>query len=226
MKIFSLSILFFISLPSFGQPARKTVKAKSRYLLEQYEVLASNDTLRTGSYRRYFREGDVLLEEGQYENNQRTGIWTFYDGTGKPELVYDYSSKRVLANNRIKIDSTGIIDQEGQRMAVRLIPPPTCLVSLYQVTGILVRESRLPAHLQRAGVSELTYQIVVTVSSAGAHYRVITSHTDNEFSRNARESALLAFKDVQWLPGSYQGREVTSIYALPVVSLHGFSVVR
>lgn len=226
MKPFTLLIFFFISSSAFGQLPRKTVKSKSRYLVEQYEVLASNDTLRTGTYRRYFREGNVLLEEGQYDNNRRTGIWTFYDGKGKPELVYDYSEKRVLTNNRTTLDSMGIVEQEGKSVAVRLNPPPLYLASSYQVMGVLVRESRLPVHLQRAGVSQLSYQVVVTVSPAGAHYRIIPSHPDKDFFQNARQSALLAFKDVQWLPGSYQGQEVTTIYALPVVSLHGFTTVQ
>lgn len=226
MRISILLICLLFSSLAFSQPLRKTVKSKSRYLLEQYEVLTTNDTLREGSYRRYFRDGTILLEEGQYDNNQRTGVWTFYDGKGQPELIYDYSANKVLTNNRTTLDSMGIIQQEGKNVVVRLKPAPTCLVSTYQIMSILLRESRLPIHLQRTGVSQLSYQIVATVSPVGVHYRIVPSHNDKEFYQNTQQSALLALKDVKWLPGVYQGKEVTAIYTLPAVILQGFSVVR
>ncbi|GAB2566274.1 toxin-antitoxin system YwqK family antitoxin [Spirosoma areae] len=226
MKTSLLLLCLLTSLLAHGQPLRKTVKSKSRYLLEQYEVLTTNDTLRVGSYRRYFRDGNRLLEEGQYDNNQRTGVWTFYDGKGSPELVYDYSAHKVITNNRTTLDSTGIIQQEAKNVVVLLNPPPLFLASTYQVTGILVREAKLPIHLQKAGVTQLSYLIIATVSPAGVHYKVVSSHTDTVFLANAKQAALLALKDVKWLPGWYQGKEVTTIYTLPAIILHSFSVVR
>lgn len=226
MKIFVLLACLLFSSIAFGQPPRKSVKVKTRYLLEQFEVSATNDTLRTGSYRRYFRDGNLLLEEGQYDNNRRTGVWTFYDGKGKPELVYDYSSNKVITNNRTTLDSTGLIQQDDKKMVVRLTPPPAYLASMYQIGGILQRESRFPVHLQRAGVTQLSYRIVATVSPVGVHYQVVPSHDDKEFYQNAKQAALLALKNVTWLPGSYQGREVTAMYTLPPIILQAYSVIR
>lgn len=225
MKLYVTILTVFLSTIAFGQ-SLKTVKTKSRYLVEHYEVRVDNDTLRDGDYRKYFREGNVLLEEGEYANNRRTGVWTFYDAKRQPELVYNYSTRQVLTNNRTAIDSMGVIQQAGREEAVRLTPPPTYLASTYQIMGILLRESRLPVHLQRAGIAQLSYQIAATVSPAGAHYRVIPSHPDKAFRQNAQQATLLAFQDVQWLPASYEGQPVTAIYLLPAVMLQGFSVVR
>jgi hypothetical protein len=221
-----LFLLLFASTFAFSQPAVKPVKVKSRYLIEQYEVLTANDTVRHGTYRRFFREGNVLLEEGQYADNKRTGVWTFFDGKGQPELVYNYSTKEVLSNNRTNLDSMGVILQDGQMTGVRLTPPPIYLASQYQIGGILVRESRLPAHLQRAGTSELSYQIAATVSPVGVNYRIVTSSKDKDFNKTTRQAALLAFKDIKWVPGQYQGQEVTAVFLLPPIELRGFAVVR
>jgi hypothetical protein len=205
----------------------KTVKVKSKYLLEQYEVRADNDTLRDGTYRKYLRDGNTLLEEGAYANNRRTGAWTFYDRTGQPDLIYNYSTAQVITNNRTTAiaDTMGIIQREGKGTTVRLTPPPIYLASTHQISAILMRESRPPIHLQRAGVTELSYQIAATISPVGAHYRVITSHPDKEFRQNAQQWAALAFKDVQWLAGSYEGQPVTAIYLLPAITLHVSAVV-
>ena len=224
-SVYFLLCVLYTSL-AFSQPPLKTVKVKSRYLVEQYEVLELNDTLRAGSYRKYFREGNLPLEEGQYDNNQRTGVWTFYDEKGKPELVYDYSAKKVLTYNRTMLDSLGVIQLAGKSTVVRLDPPPVYLASSYQISGILVRESRFPIHLHKAGMSQLSYQIMATVSPAGAHYRVLPSHSDKEFYKNAREWALLAFKDVTWLPGVYEGKEVTAIYTLPAILIQTHAQIR
>lgn len=226
MRLLPLFILFLYASLAFSQPARKMVKTKSRYLVEQYEVLTTNDTLRTGSYRKYFREGNLLLEEGQYDNNQRTGVWTFYDEKGRSELVYDYSTHTLRANNRTMFDSLGVIQVDGKSIVVRLDPPPVFLASSYQISGILMRESRLPIHLHKAGISELSYQIMAIVSPAGAHYRVLPSQPDKDFSKNAREWALLAFENVKWLPGVYEGKEVTAIYTLPAIMIRTHTEIR
>jgi hypothetical protein len=227
MKLTALlvTLVTALSFSSFAQ-VPKVVKTKSRYLVEQYEVLATNDTLKTGRYRKYFRDGNKLLEEGQYDNNRRTGVWTFFNGEGKPELVYDYSSNRVLTNNRSTLDSMGIIQQADANALVRLMPPPIYLASTYQIGGILMRELRLPIHLQRAGITDLWCRPLITVSPNGAHYRAITSHNDKEFNKNAIQAMSIAFKDVQWLPGSFSGQPVTSIYQLPEIRLHAYAVIR
>lgn len=225
MKIFATILTLVISTFAIGQ-SLKTVKVKSRYLLEQYEVRADTDTLRDGMYRKYFRDGNVLLEEGTYANNRRTGVWTFYNGKGQPELVYDYSAGKVLVNDRTPLDSMGLIEQEGKIIAVKLDQPPLYLASSQQLGGIFQREIRFPVHLQRAGMTELSWQIAATVSPAGTHYRNIVSHKDKEFEKNAQQASQLGLKNVEWLPAIHQGQFVTTIYMLPAVMLRGYSVQR
>ena len=139
--------------------------------------------------------------------------------------MYNYSTGQVLANYRTTADSLGIIQRAEKEEAVRLTPPPTYLASEYQIMNTLMRESRVPMHLVKTGLRQLSYQIAATVAPAGTHYRVIPSHPDKEFRKNAQQWIALAFKDVQWLPGSYEGQPVTAIYVLPAVTLQVSAVV-
>lgn len=225
MKIrLTISALLLVSC-AFGQ-SLKTVKSKSRYLLEQYEVRADNDTLRAGKYRKYLRDGNVLLEEGAYADNKRTGVWTFYDNKGAPELIYNYSTGQVVENRRFTADSLGVIQQDGRATVVRLTPPPTLLASTYQVSAILIRESRFPVHLMQAGLRELSYKVAATVSPTGTYYRIIASNPDKKLVQDAQQWVALAFKGAQWLPGSYEGQPTTAMYMLPEIVLVGSSVIR
>ncbi len=220
----TISALLLVSC-AFGQ-SLKPVKSKSRYLLEQYEVRADNDTLRVGNYRKYLRDGNVLLEEGAYADNKRTGAWTFYDNKGAPELIYNYSTGQVVENHRLTADSLGVVQQDGKATVVRLTPPPILLASMYQVSAILLRESRFPVHLMQAGLRELSYKIAATVSPSGTHYRVIASNPDKKFTQDAQKWTALAFEGAQWLPGSYDGQPTTAMYMLPEIVLVGSSVIR
>jgi hypothetical protein len=223
---FFFALFLLVTTFSFSQPAVKSVKVKSRYLVEQYDVLAANDTVRHGTYRRYFREDNVLLEEGQYADNKRTGVWTFYDIRDRPGLVYDYSTQQVITNNRPFLDSMGFVLLNDKMTGVQLTPPPIFLASQYQISGILLRQSTIPAQLLYDGVSELSYQLAATVSPVGVSYRVVASHKDTAFNKNTLKAISLAYKEVKWLPGYYQGEEVTAIYLLPTIKIRGFTVVR
>lgn len=224
MKLFLTTIALCCCTLTVAQ-SLKTVKVKGKYLLEQYEVRTDNDTLRDGTYRNYLRDGNVLLEEGRYANNRRTGVWTFYDRNGQPELIYNYSTDQVLTNNRTTADTMGIIQQDGKGTVVRLTPPPTYLASSHQIFTILTRESRVPMHLTRTGLTEFSYRIAATVSPSGTHYRIIASHPDKMFRQQAQQWTALAFKNVQWLPGSYAGQPVTALYLLSPVTLHLSAVI-
>ena len=81
-------------------------------------------------------------------------------------------------------------------------------------------------HLMQAGLRELSYKIAATVSPSGTHYRVIASNSDKKFTQDAKKWTALAFKDTQWVPGSYAGQPTTIMYMLPEIVLVGSSVIR
>lgn len=221
-------LILLLLLPLFSEAQTlKSVKNRSKYLLEQYEVLAENDTIRAGSYKKMRIDTRELLEEGRYEANRRTGAWTFYNSKGTPELVYDYSTAQVITINRPRTKASLAQIQQGDTLAqVYLDVAPIYLASSVQIYSIIGREVRIPVQLQRIGIQEVSFKPVASVSPVGTSYRAITSHPDPEFKKSAREAMAMAFKGVEWLPAVYEGKPITSTYTFEDVVLTGYTVTR
>lgn len=67
-------------------PYRKTM------ISERYSVLTSNFDIKHGAYKSYSREG-AITAEGNYNNGQRTGKWTFRLGNNFVTSVENYNDK-------------------------------------------------------------------------------------------------------------------------------------
>lgn len=87
MKRITLTIvIYFISIIYlFSQDTKEiiTYHPKSKQIHEKYSVLKSNDKIKHGAYISFFRDDyfksdKLIYEEGQYENDKRTGIWKIY----------------------------------------------------------------------------------------------------------------------------------------------------
>ena len=223
-----LFILLLLLLPLLTEAQTlKTVKKRSKYLLEQFDVLADNDTMRAGGYKKMFLNTKQVLEEGRYEANQRVGTWTFYDANGQPDLMYDYTTKQVVTLNRPqKLASLAQIQQGDTLANVYLDAAPVYLASTALIYATMGREARFPANLQRSGLTELSFKAVATISPRGTSYRIVASNPDAEFKKSARDAMNLAFRDVEWVPVMYQGKPVTTVFQFEDIVLTGFSVVR
>ena len=221
-----LLFLLLLLLPLLSEAqALKAVKKRSKYLLEQFEVLADNDTMRAGSYKKMWIDTKQVLEEGRYEANHRVGIWTFYGQQGQPELQYDYSAKKVISTTRSQdIASLAQIPQGDTLAQVHLAISPVYLASSYQIFRILAMGTLFPAELQRAGISELRFKIVAFVSEVGPYYRTTASNPDKQFAASYKQAMHMALDGVEWLPAQYQGRPVTATYTFNEVVLMAMGV--
>ncbi|MBO0932560.1 hypothetical protein [Fibrella aquatilis] len=222
-----LLFLLLLLLPILSDAQTlKTVKKRSKYLLEQFEVLADNDTMRTGSYKKMFIDTKKLLEEGRYEANRRVGIWTFYS-QGTPELVYDYTARNVIDNKRTQTVASLAQIQQGDTVAqVYLDASPVYLASSEQIYAIMAREVRFPAHLQRQGLRELSFKVIASVSLMGTFYRILASNPDTEFKKSARDAMNMAIKGIDWLPVIYQDKPVAATYLFSEIVVTAIPVER
>jgi hypothetical protein len=225
MKPFLVALtLFLLPLLVLAQPV-KTQKKRSAYFLEEFEVRADNDTIRQGAYRKSLLMVDKLLEEGQYENNRRVGVWTFFDATGRPELIYNYSTQKIVALVRVqKTPSMTQVVEGDSAVNVTLDDGPVYLASSMQVYSVMAKTVRFPPALQRAGHTEISFKALATVSSSGTIYRPICSLSDKAFAQTSREAVSTAFAGVEWVPARYQQQPVTATYLFDDVVLIGYSV--
>ncbi|MBO0932561.1 hypothetical protein [Fibrella aquatilis] len=212
--LYRLLFVGLFLLPSLLEAQQlKLVKKRSKYLLEQFEVLADNDTIREGRYKKLFLTNRQVLEEGHYEENQRVGVWTFYGANNVPELQYNYSTKKVISTTRFQhVATLAQIPQADTLAQVYIDNAPVYLASSEQIWCILLREIHFPARLYKAGLRELSFKITATVSEAGPFYRVTVSHPSAEFTASCNKAMRLAFSGVKWVSAAYQQRPVTAMY--------------
>ena len=82
-KIFLIVSLFFISLCAFSQ--NKTDENKNK----QGHWVFTNKTKNLPGYK-----SDQIVEEGNYENNRKVGIWTFYFNNRKVKHKLNYINNK------------------------------------------------------------------------------------------------------------------------------------
>ena len=100
MRLLPSLFLIAISFNLFSQELIvKKTKTKDR--VEEYHVLKSNKNLKHGQYKKYKRDGELLME-GDFSANEKSGRWTYYRN-GDVDQIYDHTSGKImLINNEIE----------------------------------------------------------------------------------------------------------------------------
>ena len=96
VKIYFI-VLFLASFRSYCI-AQDTVERKNRLsdsVQERFFVLKANQQIRQGPYKAFFRK-KTLLATGNYDKNLKTGVWHFYNTTGRIIEKYDYDRHAFL----------------------------------------------------------------------------------------------------------------------------------
>jgi hypothetical protein len=155
------------------------------------------------------------------------GVWTFYGPGQQPELIYNYSTKQIISLTRTQRgNSVARVSEGDSTMEVLLDDGPVYLASSQQLYGIMGKTIRFPQELQRAGYTELTFNTLATVSSAGTLYRPIPSVNNKAFDQTCKEAVTKAFQGVEWIPARYREQPVTATYLFDEVVVIGYSTTR
>lgn len=95
--LFALLILLTVQNAFSQSPFRRKIIHKvTNNLVEEYDAKDSTSTFKVGYYARYNPKTAKLIKTGSFANNQRTGIWTFYDDSSKVSFKYNYTTGMVL----------------------------------------------------------------------------------------------------------------------------------
>lgn len=86
-------ILFAITISLMFISCSSTHKVKvftsQKMVMEQFEVKRKQPNLKSGSYSQFYK--NTKITEGFYSNNQKTGLWKFFDVEGKVNFSGEYS---------------------------------------------------------------------------------------------------------------------------------------
>ena len=196
----------------------KEVTEETTVFLERYSVLKANKRTKHGSYQRYF--SGKLIEEGDYTQGQRTGLWEFYDSRGTLDQRFDYTAQQVRYSvNYDQPDSlrtlyTVVIGSDTS--FVRLAKPPVPIGGNSQLARIMMTNLRYPINAQRSG-KQGAVLVVYTIDETGTFRpaRVLRSSGDSDMDTEALRVINL-YGALQWIPAELNGRKVGTTITQPV----------
>jgi hypothetical protein len=96
LRKYYLLISFFIT--AYNCTAQETTPKRNRLtetVTEHFNVLKSNKNIKEGLYQALYLN-KTAIATGKYADNQKTGLWNFFDTKGTLVQRFNYNSKRVL----------------------------------------------------------------------------------------------------------------------------------
>ncbi|NPV51837.1 MAG: energy transducer TonB [Candidatus Methanofastidiosum sp.] len=195
-------ILGIIIYSAFGQTELKRIKIKDKEksVVETYYVLKNDRNIKNGEYSRFVNNKKVTT--GQYANNKKTGIWTYYDTDNSVDLKYDYDKDSVIFVN-IQNDTS------------ELDRPTIYLGSLYEARYTIMTNLRYPEVAVVNGKSgRILIDIFINKEGDVYDYKVQKSvypALDNEALR------VVKLIPQKWLPSIKSGEPIESKYTFPVI---------
>ncbi len=235
-----LTIFFSIAfLTCKGQETKKITKdIKGTQYKEVYSVLKSDKITRHGTYNKigfnntiiesgYYKlglkdstwisynwNGIKKLSEGIYLNNEKTGIWEYYDFKGEIEVRYNYSTNELLFNKKnefLDTDKEYKVFINNDTLRTILDREPVFIGSMFNE---LFKNIKYPALARENGKSgKVIVSFVIDKNGKTKNHTII-----HGMGYGCDEEALRVIKEYLtfWSPALYQEKPVDIEYILPV----------
>ena len=91
-------ILILILIIIYRCSAQETTAKKNRLtetVTEYFNVLKDSDQIKEGQYQALYLK-NVIIARGKYTNNQKTGIWYFYDTRQQTVQIFNYTENKLI----------------------------------------------------------------------------------------------------------------------------------
>jgi hypothetical protein len=211
MRLLINLVLFLYPLSVIYSQDLKLITRTYYPTTEEYEVLKSNKNVKNGTYTKNVYK--KLSVKGTFKNNQRVGIWEFYDfQSDELEQKYDYDNKKLLYCDPT-IQKPYNFFYNDKWMIAKLDSMPYLIggladlkLKIFQKIQDYCFQNRTQT-LPFAGVTVFSF-VVDKNGTAKNHKITISSKSPVE------ESLLNIVKSYSnnWIPGIYNGEKVESEY--------------
>jgi hypothetical protein len=209
---FLLLLTLFYLTNCFGQD---TVERKNRLpynVIERYYVLKSDQKTKQGPYKAFLRR-KTLIAMGNYKNDKRAGIWTFYESDGRLVERFNYNTNTLL--NEAPLDTAGDISylfDAKIKESDRLTRPLKIGGSYY---GFLPYVSlfKLPFSVMDVNTNSFNAYIELLISPGGrlAEYKVHLSSALYQYKQTiSMDVSLFSDEDRQFIPATLNDEPVLS----------------
>ncbi len=207
MKKIILSLICLITIADLHCQVKEIkIKNNDLKITEKVTVLKSDKNIRQGSYEKYIDipqlNQKTLIEKGQYDNNEKIGIWNYYDENGKITLQYNFDNDSVSIYDGLNVDG------------LKKIRPLIYLGSRDEIIHISRCGVKLPVEAYKLGQSgRIIVEFQVNEFGEVSDYTIkkgINKPLDSEAMRVAK------LIPVSWLPALKNGVRTKFTYNLPI----------
>jgi hypothetical protein len=233
-------IIYLLSLFPAITLAQETVNKKSTEngVSEEYYVLKSHKKIKHGSYQKigagdyplvqgYYKNNIkdsawveywmplIIKSKGNYVNNQREGIWEFYNRLGILEQKYDFTKKELVYDHSIEKYKEKLykVVEGRDTIETKLQTPPLYIGGSTRLQSAVGKGFRVPvlAGVPEGGPVRVSF-IVDNYGKTSSHKILATTGT------NFDKAALIMAKQIpdNWLPGVLNGEPVNVEYILTI----------
>lgn len=211
MRILLTLILLTTSVHLFGQNTKKKRNSNDYpRFKETFDVLKSDQEIKHGEYKKTY---GGLSVKGQFENNKKTGVWEYYDRSGKLEQKIDFSANKVISTVPITLIKDYFV-KDGD--SYKDVTPEEAPVFQGGQSGIIyyIWNLRYPADARRMG-TEGKVLIAATITEDG---KIIDEEILEGPGNGLREEALRVIQMIpdEWIPGKVNGKTADIRIVIPV----------
>lgn len=207
MKFIIVIILAALCQPLFSQELRSK-KVSSRFYTEIFQV-DKKSKQRNGEYLKKKIDTKDTLVTGNYKEDVKKGIWTYFGKQKKDWLSYDYDKKALvqIPESISKVDLF-LIGTDGNFALEKVDSPPVYLGYEKEIRHILAQNFRMPGELMVSGFAgTLVSSFIVDRNGKMTGFKV-----EKNSEKELNTSMLDAFNWIkgEWLPARANGQAVDS----------------
>jgi len=214
MKNFLLFLFICFAFPGLGQDLKKrTSNLPVPYSKEVFEVLNADNQIKNGTYEKYFRDGS-MAEKGQYEANQKVGVWEYYTWKGVIDQKYNWTTRKLESTN----PETSIKNYWVEENNAFIPKEPDELPVFIGGEEIFARSIgssiRYPAEALRNGKGgEVLISVIITTKG-----QMVEEKVAKGLGYGLEEESLRVIKTIEgeWVPGKVNGKPVNTRLLIPV----------
>ena len=214
MKNILLILFICFALPGFSQNLKVQTKVLPRpYSREVFDVLASDKKNKNGQYVKYFHNGN-MAEKGQYEANQKTGIWTYYNMQGEPDQQYNWTTKKLEAAKPISTITNYWVEENNVFLPKEPDELPAFIGGESAFQGSIGSSIRYPVDaLRNRKGGEVLISVIINTEG-----QMIEEQVAKGLGYGLDEESLRVIKSIEgeWVPGKVNGKPVNTKLLIPV----------
>ncbi len=179
----------------------------------EFQVLRSKKSVKHGTFRSYY-ENDSLAEKGNYRDNKRVGVWSYYTRDGALMEQYDYD-KQVSIFLEPHYDENGKFYFGSKLFQVRILDQmPVFKGGYFQFMHFIERNLRYP----QDAIDNKIQGTVIVGFQVGADGKISQVKLSNRLpSVSCNDEAVRLIRSMEdWHPGRENGTAVAIRYFIPI----------